>query len=152
MAAPESGPDQFNEALHLTMPRVHDMGVRVVEVGPGLARGVVPLETNTNHLGTMYAGALFTVAEILGGALFFATFDLASFYPVVKELTITFRRPARTAVSALATLAPDTVADLRSLAEHAGKAEFRLDVEILDDTGQLVAITHGTYQIRRHGS
>lgn len=95
---------------------------------------------------------MFTVAEVLGGALVLATFDVARYYPVVKELTLRFRRPARSDVSARAALPVDLVASLTAEADNAGKAEFILDVDLLDAAGQIVATSHGTYQIRRHGS
>ena len=38
----------------------------------------------------MYAGVIFTVAEVLGGALHFATFDASTHYPLVRKMTIDF--------------------------------------------------------------
>jgi len=148
----QPAPESFNERLQQLIPSAHRLGVRVVELAPGMARSEVPLQENTNHLGTMYAAAMFTVAEVLGGALVLATFDVARYYPVVKELTLRFRRPARSDVSARAALPVDLVASLTAEADNAGKAEFILDVDLLDAAGQIVATSHGTYQIRRHGS
>jgi len=50
--------------------------VKVVELEPGYAKMLMPLEPNLNHVGTMYAGALFTLAELPGGAIFLSTVDL----------------------------------------------------------------------------
>ena len=53
---------------HLTslIPAVGRMGLRVVDVAPGRAATEVPFEGNGNHVGTMYAGVLYSVAEVLG--------------------------------------------------------------------------------------
>jgi acyl-coenzyme A thioesterase PaaI-like protein len=49
---------------------------------------------NENHVGSMYAGALFTLAELPGGVLALTSFDSQRFYPIVKEASLRFLRPA----------------------------------------------------------
>ena len=144
--------EMFNQALEAMIPRAHQMGIRTVELRPGHAEATVPMDGNGNHIGTMYAGVLFTVAEVLGGAIVLSSFDVGRFYPVVKDLKINFRRPARGAVTARASLSAERVAELAGEAEATGKAQFTLVAELFDEAGELVADTEGTYQIRTHGS
>lgn len=141
----------FNELLATQIPAAGHMGVRAVELQRGHARTELPLEGNGNHIGMLYAGCLFTAAEVLGGALHFSTFDLASCYPVVKDLAIRFLRPARTAVTASVSLPEEQIAELQATCDAEGKAEFTLEAEIVDAEGTVVAATTGTYQIRQHG-
>ncbi|MEJ7633515.1 YiiD C-terminal domain-containing protein [Aeromicrobium sp.] len=143
--------DLANGGLEMTIPVAHGMGIRFVELGPGHAAAEAPIEGNGNHLGTMYAGVLFTVAELLGGALAISTFDTSAFAPVVKGLTISFLRPARSAVRATVAMDDETVDRLTAQASEAGKAEFELVAEVHDAEGTLVATTTGTYQLRRIG-
>ncbi|WP_322921978.1 YiiD C-terminal domain-containing protein [Nocardioides renjunii] len=100
-----------------SVPILEAMGIRVVELRPGFAAAELPPEPNTNHFGVTYAGSLFSVAEMLGGVLSLATFDLegelAGFVPLVKESTIRFRRPALGVVRATASLAQDEVDRVR---------------------------------------
>jgi acyl-coenzyme A thioesterase PaaI-like protein len=63
---------------------------------PGFVLLRVPLLGNENHLGSMNAGALFTLAETPGGAPFLTSFDVKCFYPIVKEMHLRFRRPPPT--------------------------------------------------------
>ena len=133
------------------------MGIRVVEVGPGFAAAELPPEPNVNHFGVTYAGSLYSVAEMLGGVLCLATFDLdpgsggelAGFVPLVKESTIRFRRPALGVVRAEASLPEDEVVRVRSDALATGKGEFVLEATLTDAQGEVVATTVGTYQLRR---
>ena len=81
-----------NERLANLIPRAAQMGIRFVDVRPGTVRATVPLEGNANHFGVMYAGVTFTVAEVLGGALHAATWDVTTHYPLVKSMTIDFTR------------------------------------------------------------
>ncbi len=141
-----------NAAIEAMIPVAHRMGVTITELEAGRVVGQVPLEGNSNHMGTMYAGVLFTVAEILGGAIVLPTFDAARFYPTLKEVQIRFRRPATTMVTATALLDADTVASVAADADANGKADFTLDAELTDTAGTLVAATHGLYQLRTHGS
>ena len=148
--------DRFDSRLAdavRSVPILEAMGIRLVEVRPGFAAAELPAEPNVNHFGVTYAGSLFSVAEMLGGVLSLATFDLegdlAGFVPIVKESTIRFRRPALGAVRASASLADDEVARVRHDALETGKGEFVLEASLTDAQGELVASTVGTYQLRR---
>lgn len=142
----------MNAGIEAMIPIAHQMGVRIVELDRGRVVGRVEPEGNTNHIGTIYAGVLFTVAEILGGAIVLSTFDPARFYPTVREVKIRFRRPARTAVHATAVLAEDVIEAVASTAEAQGKADFALTAELTDADGVVVATTEGSYQLRAHGT
>ncbi len=139
-----------NSALEHTIPVAHRMGVHAEEVRPGYAAATVPAEGNGNHFGVMYAGVLFTVGEILGGAIAVASFDTAKFYPLVKDLRIGFRRPATTAVRAEATLTEAEIERVSAEAEANGKADFTLRAVLTDVDGVVVAETEGLYQLRAH--
>lgn len=136
------------------VPILQAMGVRIVELRPGFAAAELPPEPNVNHFGVTYAGSLFSVAEMLGGVLCLATFDLEpggeldGFVPIVKESTIRFRRPALGVVRAEAGLPDDEVARIRRDALAHGKAEFVLEATLTDAHGEVVSTTVGTYQLR----
>jgi acyl-coenzyme A thioesterase PaaI-like protein len=117
---------------------------------PGFVRLCMPLAGNQNHIGSMYAGALFTLAEIPGGALFLTSFDTQRFYPVIKEMNLRFRRPATGDIRVEARLAADEIERLQGEANEVGKAEYVLDLELVDVSGEVVAQSRGVYQLRRH--
>ncbi|MFJ4651304.1 PaaI family thioesterase [Nocardia sp. NPDC088792] len=143
--------DVVNGALEYTIPIAHKMGVEALEVRPGYAASKVPVEGNGNHFGVMYAGVLFTVAEILGGALAIASFDTAKYFPLVKDLHIFFRKPAATDVTAAATLSEEEIARITAEADAKGKSDFTLKAVVTDANGVVVAETEGLYQLRAHG-
>jgi hypothetical protein len=109
----------------------------------------LPMEGNINHIGSLYAGALFTVAELPGGALFLTTFDVARFYPVLKAMQIRFRRPAFTDVTVDVSLSEEEAQRIAEEAERLGKSEFILNVEVRDANDCVVAETEGIYQLRK---
>jgi len=145
--APELA-EMINTGMEHAVPAMHRLGIRVAEVRPGYAAATVPLEGNSNHFGSMYAGALFGAAEMLGGAVFYPSFDMARFYPTVKDLQIHYRRPAKTDVRAQAELDAATIARMQHEVETAGRTEYVLEAVLTDTAGAVVATTRGTYQIR----
>lgn len=131
---------------------VERMGLRALKLEPGDIKLSVPLKGNENHIGSMYAGALFTIGEIPGGALFLTTFDVEKYYPIIKEMTICFRRPATTDVSIEIKMPKEEVKRITDEIEQHNKAEFLLQGEIKNKNGEIVAISKGVYQLRAHGN
>ncbi|MDE0856206.1 MAG: YiiD C-terminal domain-containing protein [Nevskia sp.] len=127
---------------------VANTGLRVVELRRGYVKCLMPFAGNGNHIGTMYAGALFTVAEIPGGALFVSSFDTARFYPIVKELDLRFLKPAKGDVTVEFALDDIHIASLSAEAAEKGKAEFILEGQLKTADGTVVAESRGVYQIR----
>jgi len=141
----------MNAALEQMVPRAHQMGVRFVEVRPGFVRAQLPFEGNGNHFGTVYAGVIFNLAEVLGGAMHFASFDPATHYPLVRGMSIDFVAPGRGALTATAALDDDTIARVTPEAGTDGKAPFELRATVTAEDGTVVATTVGDYQIRPYG-
>lgn len=142
---------EATQAIHV-IDFVERAGIRVDEIEPGRCVLSMPEEPNINHFGTIYAGALYTLAEVPGGALFFATFDTERFFPLVKSSQIRYRRPARGRVSVEVTIRPEEVARLEAEAAEHGKAEWQFDLEITDESGAVVAEMTSQYQMRTHES
>jgi acyl-coenzyme A thioesterase PaaI-like protein len=127
---------------------VANSGLRVIELRRGYVKCQMPFAGNGNHIGTMYAGALFTLAEMPGGALFVSSFDAGKFYPVVKQLDLRFLRPAKGDVTVEMSLDEEQIAALSALAVETGKAEFTLEGKLRNTDGVIVAESSGVYQIR----
>jgi thioesterase domain-containing protein len=143
--------ETMNGAMASTIPIAHKMGVKVVEARPGFAATTVPAEGNGNHFGVIYAGVLFTVAEVLGGIIPLITFDRTKYFPLVKKLDIEFVAMAKSDVRAEARLDDETIARVEAEAAQRGKADFTLEAVVTDGDGQTVATTRGLYQLRALG-
>ena len=124
--------------------------LKALVLEPGFVRLLMPLAGNQNHIGSMYAGALFTLAEIPGGALFMTSFDVTRFYPIVKEMNLRFRRPAKGDICVEARLSAEQIEQLQNEAQANGKADYLLDLELTDANGEVVALSRGLYQLRKH--
>ncbi|MDH4874767.1 YiiD C-terminal domain-containing protein [Pseudomonas sp. BN515] len=125
-------------------------GLQAEILEPGHVRLRMPLEGNQNHIGTLYAGAIFTLAEMPGGALFLTSFDARRFYPIVKEMNLRFRRPAKGDITVDARIDQAEITRIQNEAEASGKSEYWLELQLLDADGEVVAESRGLYQMRAH--
>ena len=141
----------MNAGLEQLIPVAWRMGVRFTDLRRGYVQASLPFEGNGNHFGTVYAGVIFTLAEVLGGALHFATFDATTHYPLVRGVDIKFLKPGRGDLTASASLDDETIARVLAEAGTDQKAPFELHAEVVDAEGVVVATTVGDYQIRPHG-
>lgn len=123
-------------------------GVRIKRMERGHVVCEMPLRGNKNHVKTMYAGALFTLAEFPGGVLYLSSFDQKKFFPIVTELTIKFVAPATGDVSVEFKLSDNELNRIAHDAEKNGKASFQLLGELTLSDGTIVATTVGNYQLR----
>lgn len=132
------------------VPFAERAGVDLVEFERGRVVMKIPFQGNQNHIGIMYAGALFTVAEIPGGALFMSAFDLSKCYPILVDMSVKFLKPATTDVYVEARLGEEDIARVNAELESQGKSNYVLALELKDTNGTVVATTLATYQARMH--
>ena len=124
-------------------------GIKVLAMKDRYVKTLMPLEGNVNHVGIMYAGSLFTIGECMGGAIYGVAFDVKRFYPIVKEVTIKFRRPVMTDVTLELEMSRQKAEAIQQEAEEKGKADFTLDLELKDAKDETVCKVSGIWQIRK---
>jgi len=125
-------------------------GVKILEMRDGYAKTLMPMEGNINHVGIMYAGSLFTIGEMSGGIIYMVCFDASKYFPVVKEITIRFRRPVMTDVTVEMAMGEEEAKKIQAEADEKGKADYTMDLEIKDESGEAVALVNGLWQIRKN--
>ena len=151
MALSEEKKAAVKAASDKTFPFVERCGVETLDVDRGYCKMKMPLAPNLNHVGIMYAGALYTLAELPGGAIYMTSFDTSRFYPIVKDMRIRFRRPATTDITVEVRVDESEIERIQAEAEANGKCDFEWDTELKDANGEVVALTHNVYQLRRIG-
>ena len=144
--------EKYRKAVELAVDLVEGIkrtGIRAVAARDRYAKMLMPIEGNVNHVGMMYAGSLFTLGEIAGGAIHLTSFDGTRLYPIVKEVHIRFRRPATTDVTMEVELSPEEASRIEAEALEKGKADYVLSLELKDANGEVVSTVDGTWQVRR---
>jgi thioesterase domain-containing protein len=128
---------------------IEKMGMRILDFQKYSVKIILPKEQNINHIGTVYAGSLFSLADYAGGVLFFATFDMKKYYPILREVTITFKKPGTTDITCEASMSPAQAEQMKSITDETGKADWVLDLELKDGKGDVCSIVHGIFQMRK---
>jgi len=128
---------------------IEKMGMRILDFRPRSVKIMLPKKPNVNHIGTVYAGSLFSLADYTGGVLFYASFDHRKYYPILKEVTMTFKSPATTDITVEASMTPGEAERLMKMADDAGKADWVMDLELKDEKGKTCCIVHGNFQMRK---
>ncbi len=123
-------------------------GFEVIDFRPGYVKARIPLKPNKNHFNAMYAGALFTVAELPGGIISIFSFD-DRFYPVLKDLKMDFIRMAKTDVTVEFELRPEEISRIEKTCEKEGKCHFVLQGQVKDADAVVVATSFANYQVRQ---
>jgi thioesterase domain-containing protein len=108
----------------------------------------MPLAPNINHIGTMYAGALFTLAEMMGGAVAMVYFMERQLIPIVTGLNIRFTKMAKSDVTTSYRMSEEEVGRIIEECQRNGKANYSFKLELKDKDGVVVAETEGFYQVR----
>jgi acyl-coenzyme A thioesterase PaaI-like protein len=122
-------------------------GFKVVDIKRGYVKALMPLKPNRNHFNAMYAGALFTVAELPGGIISMLSFD-DRFYPVLVDLKIDFIKVAKSDITVEFALSDDELERLEAETLAQGKSAFVLEGELKDKDNTVVAKSFANYQVR----
>ncbi len=123
-------------------------GLKLIEARPGYVKCLMPAKGNENHIGTMYAGALYTLAEIPGGIMALVSFEAGKFIPVLKGMNIQYLKPAKGDITFETFLSDNKIRGIAERGQEYGKADFSLTGDLKDSNGVVVAKTEGVYQIR----
>jgi acyl-coenzyme A thioesterase PaaI-like protein len=124
-----------------TVPFAKHLGLELTEVGAGTAQARLPDEKfNSNHIGAQHAGALFTAGETASGAAVAGVFGqrILSLRTVVKDAQIRYTKLARGPILANASVTGDPKEIAKGI-DEAGKAEFAVEVSLVDQSGTVVA-------------
>ena len=141
-------PDPAAE-LVLELPFVRHVGLEAAEEG---ALALVAGPVLENHVGTMHAGALFTLGESASGVALGRALaaGLGSVVPVAKSANVAYRRPARGRIRALGTVVEPTEAIAERVMRD-GKTTFDVAVTMKDEEGTEVATMTVTWHVRATG-
>ena len=136
---------ETEEFLHRKIPITHAMGVRVTAYDGQTLALEAPLALNHNHLGTAFGGSLSSVATLAGYALLWLELRDRECHVVIRESSISFRRPVRGDIRAICRrLDAAAMSKFKDEFARNGKARVRLNVTI-DDDGVVAVEFFGTF-------
>jgi len=132
------------------VPFAKYVGVELLEVGDGSAKAqLVQRRELSNHIGTMHAAALFTLAETASGAAMTGAFIdmIAGLRPVAAEARAAYVKLARGTISCTATTS-EPAEELRRRLRAEQKVVFDVRVDLVNESGQPVATMTIAWNVR----
>ena len=142
--------DAIRSVMAEAVPFAKYVGIELLEVGDGIAKArLIQRPDLSNHIGTMHAGALFTVAETASGAAVAGVFRelIGSIRPVAAEAKIAYLKLARGTISCTARTAEPGEA-LRRRLEAEQKVVFDVLVDLFREDGQPAAALSVAWHVR----
>ena len=125
---------ETEEFFHEQIPITRAMGIRVEAYDGNQLTLTAPLAANHNHLGTAFGGSLSAVATLAGYGLLWLELDDRTAHVVIRESTLSYRRPVRTEIRAICRRPEEaTVAAFKAEFARKGKGRIRLEVTIEEE-------------------
>jgi len=123
------------------VPFARHARVEIVEIGDGFARTqLTQTEQLSNHIGSLHAGAIFTLAETASGAAMLGAFaEMATaIRPLATEAKISYLKLGRGTIQAQARTVM-AGAELREQLRSSGLAAFEINVDVQDERERVIA-------------
>ena len=142
----------IQNVVRSTVPLLGAIGMEIVEASPGVVRTRLPFRPeNGNHIGTVYAGVLFSFLEASGGALVLMAFDVSRWIPVIVEGTIRYQRPVTGPIECALSLSPDERDAVHGALDADPKHRWMLTAAATDPGGSAVCEADLVYRFRAIG-
>jgi thioesterase domain-containing protein len=145
-------PTDVEKVLHTMVPMLGSMGIEVVDVARGRVRTRLSFAAqNANHIGTVYAGVLFSFLEATGGALVLVSFDVSRYIPVIVEGTIRYVRPVTSTIDCDLSLRSEEIELVHRALEDDPKSSWTLAATAVAEDGRVVCEADLVYRFRQPG-
>jgi acyl-coenzyme A thioesterase PaaI-like protein len=142
--------DQIKKQAIDTVPFARHTGVQATDAGRGTSTALLREGPNViNHVGTLHAGALYTLGEAASGiAMAGAVAPLIlAVRPVASEAQIRYLKPAKGTITATGKVR-ENVDELVQQLNAVGKVTLTVDVVMQDENGVVVAEMVVTWHVR----
>lgn len=143
--------EAVKEGLQAVIPFNNHLGLVYEEVGLGRSTVLLPDDPRLqNHIATQHAAGMFAAAEAASGGAFAGSFTdlMGSVTPLAEKAEIAYKKVARGPITATALLKGDSEALRRDL-EESGRMRFPVEVELTDDSSEVVAVVTVHWYVKK---
>jgi uncharacterized protein (TIGR00369 family) len=138
----------INELL-ATIPYLPSHQIEVTAEGEGTVSARMPFRREvTNLVGTVHAGALYTLAETVAGVAANNLVTGAHVAPLLREGHARYTRRAESDLVAEAKISTEVATRARGAFERERRADVAVDVTITDAEGEAVYVGNFDYALR----
>lgn len=143
--------EKLENSLYEFLPLVKALSIRVEEGRPGyvkLSMSQSPIVIN--HFGAFHAGALYSFAETVGGAVVKASFDWENTTLINKRGEIRYRKMVTLKAVSEGSFARDDVERIKAEVEEKGTAEFAYTVIVKNQDEEVACEATFDFYVRKN--
>jgi len=137
----------LNRLIATSVPFTRRNGFSVVELRSGYLRAHLTRKGNRNHLGTVYAGAQYLLAEIPFGALSLVEFG-GRLVPILMDMHIIYDKAARTDLEVELVLDEERKARIEEEVARDGRSGLVVELHLKDAHNDVVARGFANYLVK----
>ncbi len=143
--------EHLEKTLHEMLPLVKALSFRVEEGRAGYVKtSMSRSEIVVNHFGAFHAGALYSFAETVGGAVILSSFDLTKNTLINKRGEIKYRKTVTEKAVSEASFAREEVERLEAEAAEKGKVEFPYTVIVKNQDDEVACEVTFDFYLRNN--
>jgi acyl-coenzyme A thioesterase PaaI-like protein len=143
--------EELESVLYKMLPLVKALNFRVEEGRPGYVKASMSQSPIViNHFGVFHAGALYTFAETVGGAVVKASLNLTDVTLINKRGEIKYRKVVTEKAVSEAYFAPEAVERIEAEVEEKGKTEFPYSVVVMNQDDEVACEVVFDFYMRKN--
>ncbi len=101
-----------------------------------------------NHVGSIHAGALFTLGETCAGLVIIRNFPFGGFRPLMSDVRVTYSKQARGDVIGECSVHPDAIAKMREVIASGEVPSIEMVTNILNTDHEIIAVVTTQWQVK----
>jgi acyl-coenzyme A thioesterase PaaI-like protein len=146
-------PEALTEFWYSLIPFVKRTKMEVLEIDVNYVKMKLPHKPNSNYHDNVYGSSLLAVIEIAGAGALLSYYGQTStlfqkYYIIIAEFNIKFRCKPKSDMFVSASIPEDLLEKIPQEAAKYKKYKFQIQMEVVDEVTDLVAIATVTYQLR----
>jgi acyl-coenzyme A thioesterase PaaI-like protein len=143
--------EHLETTLHELLPLVKALNFHVEEGRPGYVKASMSQSPIViNHFGAFHAGALYTFAETVGGAVIKASLDLRNATLINKRGEIKYRKVVTEKAVSEACFSREDVERIEAEVEEKGKTEFPYSVIVMNQDDEVACEVVFDFYMRKN--
>ncbi len=99
-----------------------------------------------NHVGIVYAGSYFMLAEATGASLLKCTYG-SKYVAIIKSANLDYLRPAKTDLVVDISMTEEEAEERIAYVKANGKGRYPMEIPVMDSTGELCAKVNVVYYL-----
>lgn len=99
-----------------------------------------------NHVGIVYAGSYFMLAEASGASLLKCTYG-SKYVAIIKSANLDYLRPAKTDLVVDISMTEEEAEERIAYVKANGKGRYPMEIPVMDSTGELCAKVNVVYYL-----